>query len=334
MSPSSSSGPARRRRADGARPKGKGSSGRPGPRASRGRTGSQSRRTGRQPAERRPPTAAERRAAEVRRSRGPRRPRDPEAERAAIEGRTVEEWVDEGALRAEAAGAAGRARFVEPRPDGPSRRRHGVDAETTSAVRAAVTDPRRAGQALERLTQAQHALERERFGDARRIATSLLRDLPDVAAVHQVLGLAAYRTGRWRQAVTELETARALRPSVELLPVLGDAYRALRRWRDVERIWEEVRAISPAPDVLAEARIVAAGAEADRGDLHAALRTMERAKQVPKRVRDHHLRQWYVLGDLYDRAGDPLEAARWFEQVARHDAEFVDVGERLRLLGR
>jgi tetratricopeptide (TPR) repeat protein len=134
--------------------------------------------------------------------------------------------------------------------------------------------------------------------------------------------------------VSELETAQTLHPSVELLPVLADAYRALRRWREVDRVWADVRATSPAPEVLAEARIVAAGAEADRGDLQAALRTMAKAKEVPRRVRDHHLRQWYVLGDLYDRAGDPLEAARWFDQVARHDAEFVDVTDRLRALGR
>ena len=31
---------------------------------------------------------------------------------------------------------------------------------------------------------------------------------------------------------------------------------------------------------------------------------------APKRVREHHLRQWYVLGDLHDRAGDPIEATR------------------------
>ncbi len=152
--------------------------------------------------------------------------------------------------------------------------------------------------------------------------------------MHRVVGLAAYRSGRWKQAVSELEAAQLRRPSVELMPVLADAYRALGRWRDVDRVWDEVRAISPAQDVLAEARIVVAGAEADRGDLQAALRTMERAKQVPKRVRDHHLRQWYVLGDLYDRAGDPIEAAKWFELVARHDSDFVDVGDRLRALGR
>ena len=61
---------------------------------------------------------------------------------------------------------------------------------------------------------------------------------------------------------------------------------------------------------------------------------MGRATQVPKRVRDHHLRQWYVLGDLHDRAGDTLEATRWFELVADHDRDFVDVVDRLRALGR
>jgi tetratricopeptide (TPR) repeat protein len=268
----------------------------------------------------------------VRKSRGPRPPRDPEAERLAIESRTREEWIDEGALRAEAAGAAGRAQALT-RPT-PQRRARSVDADTAAEIRASAKDRRHAARAVERLAQAQQALERERFDEARRIASPLLREFPDVASVHQVVGLAAYRAGRWKQAVAELEAAQSRRPAVELMPVLADAYRALGRWREVERIWHEVRAISPTQDVLAEARIVAAGAEADRGDLHAALRTMARAKQVPKRVRDHHLRQWYVLGDLYDRAGDPLEAARWFELVARHDREFVDVGDRLRSLGR
>jgi tetratricopeptide (TPR) repeat protein len=229
-------------------------------------------------------------------------------------------------------GAAGRARSAPPRR-GPSRAR-AVAPATSAAIRAAVPDERRATHLIDRLAQAQNALERERFDDARRLATPLLRELPGVPAVHEVAGLAAYRSGRWKQAVSELEAAQALRPAVELLPVLADAYRALRRWTDVDRIWSEVRAISPAQDVLAEARIVAAGSEADRGDFEAALRTMARAKQVPRRVRDHNLRQWYVLGDLYDRAGDPLEAARWFELVASHDPEFVDVAERLRALGR
>jgi tetratricopeptide (TPR) repeat protein len=276
-------------------------------------------------------TAAELRAAEVRATRPPRAPRDPEAEQAKIEGRTREEWIDEGALRAEASEAASRA-AAAPRPR--TRPPRGVEPEASASIASEARDPRRAAVLTERLAQAQQALDRERFDEARRIALPLLRELANVAAVHEVLGLTAYRTGKWKQAATELEAAQALHANVELLPVLADVYRALRRYDDVERIWTQVRELSPAQDVLAEARIVVAGAQADQGDLRGALRTMGRSADVPKRVRDHHLRQWYVLGDLHDRAGDTLEATRWFELVAAHDRDFVDVVERLRALGR
>jgi tetratricopeptide (TPR) repeat protein len=162
----------------------------------------------------------------------------------------------------------------------------------------------------------------------------LLREIPGVAAVHEVAGLVNYRLGRWREAIKQLEAAQAIDPRPDLLPILADSYRALKRWSDVDRIWATVREISPAQDVLAEARIVAAGAQADRGDLAGALRTMSAVPTKPRKVRNHHLRQWYVIGDLHDRAGDPLEAARWFERVAAEDSEFVDVRIRLRSLGR
>ena len=243
----------------------------------------------------------------------------------------TEEWIDEGDLRAEASEAAPRA--SAPGPSGRAAPRT-VDPAASSTIASSARDARRAAVLTDRLGQAQEALDRERFDDARRIATSLLRELGGVAAVHEVLGLAAYRSGRWKQAATELETAQALHPAPELLPVLADVYRALRRFDDVERVWAEIRELSPKQDVLAEARIVAASALADQGDLQGALRTMGRSADVPKRVRDHHLRQWYVLGDLHDRAGDTIEATRWFRLVAEHDRDFVDVSERLRALGR
>ena len=160
------------------------------------------------------------------------------------------------------------------------------------------------------MADAQSALDRDRLDEARRLASGLLRELPGVAAVHELAGLVAYRLGRWRDAVRELEAAQVLNPRVDLLPVLADSYRALKRWTDVDRIWTEVRELSPSHDIMAEARIVAAGAQADRGDLTGALTTMASVTARPKRVREHHLRLWYVLGDLHDRAGNPIEATR------------------------
>ncbi len=242
----------------------------------------------------------------------------------------MEKWIDDGALRAEAAGAATRAATSPRRPRPPRT----LAPETARRINVDARDGRRAAVLTERLSQAQEAFDRDRLDDARRLTGPLARELPNVAAVRELLGLIAYRSGRWKQAAAELEAAQALHPSIELLPVLADVYRAQHRWDDVERVWAEVRAASPAQDVLAEARIVAAGAQADRGDLHGALRTMSRATHVPRKVRDHHLRQWYVLGDLYDRAGETIKATRWFRLVADHDPEFVDVAERLRALGR
>jgi tetratricopeptide (TPR) repeat protein len=266
----------------------------------------------------------------VRAQRGPRPPRDPAAERARIEGRTLETWIDEGSVRAEAAAAARRAAdgVERPRRTSPSRLDPVVEAEV-----AAIAGRRAAG-VLERLAGASEALDRERFDEARRLVAPLLRAFPDIAAVHELAGLASYRSGRWVQAAGELETARALRPAVALLPVLADCYRALRRWDAVEEIWREVRAISPAPDVMAEARIVTAGSMADRGDLKGAIKLLSGATRIPKKVRDHHLRQWYVLADLYDRAGDTVAAARWFRMISDADPTYVDVSDRLRALGR
>ena len=46
------------------------------------------------------------------------------------------------------------------------------------------------------------------------------------------------------------------------------------------------------------------------------------------------LRQWYVIADLLDRSGDVVKARHWFSLIASVDAEFADVRDRLRGLGR
>ncbi len=162
----------------------------------------------------------------------------------------------------------------------------------------------------------------------------LRRELPEVAAVHEVSGLACYRLGRWKDAAESLELARRLHPDPALLPVLADAYRGARRWKDVTSVWNELKAASPSQDIMAEGRIVAASALADQGDLKGAIQLMESAGKAPKRIRDHHLRQWYVLADLYDRAGDPVSASRWFREIGAREPGFADVRDRIRSLGR
>jgi tetratricopeptide (TPR) repeat protein len=193
---------------------------------------------------------------------------------------------------------------------------------------------KQAPELAERLEAARGAFERERYQDARRILTRLVAEAPGAASVRELLGLTNYRLGRWRQAATQLDAYRNLTGSADQDPVLADSYRALRRYDRVEALWEEVREASPSAAVVAEGRIVTAGARADQGDLRGAISLLERAGSSPRRVREHHLRLWYALADLYDRSGDTPRARALFAKVRDAEPGFADVEERLAALGR
>lgn len=286
----------------------------------------------------------------MRARRAPRAPRDEALEAQRIADRQLEQWIDEGEadddLRSVAAEAVQRGEGVVGEPRGPrqltpeerERRQKQaisrVDPELAAEIRAATPDPRVAARTVERVGKTQEALDRDRLDEARRTINPIAKTLPGVAGVQELAGLVAYRLGRWRDAVRALDAAQTLRTNVEMLPVLADAHRALRHWDAVARIWREIKELSPSHEVMAEGRIVAAGALADQGDLTAALAEMAAASTRIRRVEDYHLRQWYVLGDLHDRAGNPIEAARWFERIAAVDDDYYDVPERLGALGR
>ena len=246
--------------------------------------------------------------------------------------REAETWVDEGRIEDEvrdaAEGAVRRAlaprRTVSARPKDEDE----LDPQTKADV-AKVLEPVRANRLSGRLKAAQIALERERYSEAKRIAKSLTKELSGVAAVHEVIGLASYRMGQWRDATAALELARSIRLHIEDMPVLADCYRAQRRWNDVDAVWAELKELSPSPEVMAEGRMVAAGSLSDRGELKDAIELMLKVAAIPRRVHEYHLKQWYVLGDLYDKAGNVQKAREFFQRVALHDKEYADVSERL-----
>ena len=148
------------------------------------------------------------------------------------------------------------------------------------------------------------------------------------------LGLAQYRLGNWRQASVALEAFRANGGGVEHHPVLADCYRAMKKYDAIDELWEELREASPSAALVAEGRIVVAGSLADQGDLAGAIALLKASDRVPAKVRDHHLRLWYVLADLYDRSGDITKARALFTRIVQNDAEFADVADRIRQLGR
>ena len=310
------------------------------------------------PAPRRSMTAAERKSLEVKARTGGRRTSDEGPSFKPTSGKV--EWIDEGDVRNTArkatkravGGQAGRGQVGrgqvgrgqvgrgqvgrgqgDNRVPGIPRSDRPLPADVARDVEKGV-GARQTRSAEERLQKAIDAFEHERYDEASRLLQVLSRQLPRMALVHEMSGLCAYRQAKWRTVVNELEATRVLDPArLTVLPVLADAYRALRRWTKVRDIWNEIKELSPHPAVLAEARIVAAGALADQSKLPEAVAMFDSVLSVPKRVQDYHLRQWYMAADLHDRSGNVVEARRLFARVMQYDPDFVDVSERLDHIG-
>lgn len=207
--------------------------------------------------------------------------------------------------------------------------RSGPVAKDTVGARRAATAPARQER---RLAEAAKAYEADRYADARRLLKPLLAVDDASPAVRELHGLTLYRMGKWSDAITELKAFASMTGSYDQHPVLADCHRALKRWHVVDELWEEIRQASPGPEVVAEGRIVAAGAMADRGDISGALKLLERAPSNVKRPALHHLRLWYAQADLYERAGEMPRARELFRSILRHDPGFVDAAERLAAL--
>ncbi|MBW3557585.1 MAG: tetratricopeptide repeat protein [Actinobacteria bacterium] len=211
---------------------------------------------------------------------------------------------------------------------GGGRRRKRLPPEIGAELSEAVGTSR-ATRLAGRLAEATRAYEADRYRDAVRIVKPLAEAAPGAAAVRELYGLARYRLGHWNEAIRELEAFRSLTGSFDQHPTLADCYRAKKRWRQVDELWEELRAASPNPEVVAEGRIVVAGALADRGRVAEAIDVLERAKTDLRRPRAHHLRLWYALGDLYERAGELTRAREFFRRVLEFDPDLYDTAERL-----
>lgn len=222
------------------------------------------------------------------------------------------------------------ARRGAERPEA-ARRRSRLPAEVTREVERA--GGRRGQQMAERLGYAAEAYARDRYPEARSLLRPLAHELPAVASVRELYGLVLYRVGSWSAALKELLEAARLADSVDQHPVIADCYRALRRYRKVEEVWEQLRRGGASAEVMAEGRLVRAGALADQGNLAEAIELLEDAAgRELRRPRLDHLRQWYALGDLYERSGDIPKARSYFHRVATHDPEHADVEHRIRAL--
>ena len=154
------------------------------------------------------------------------------------------------------------------------------------------------------------------------------------ANARELLGLAYYRTGKWSEAAKELSTFRRISGSTEQNPVIADAYRAMGKPDKALDIVREMDRKALDEAVYYEGAIVGAGALADMDRLDEAIALLERLELRPEVAGEHHLRTWYVLGDLLEKKGRFTQAKEWFEAVASADADMTDAPDRARKLTR
>lgn len=223
-------------------------------------------------------------------------------------------------------------RPLRGRPAGSRVRRVSLPAELVDELRRVA----RRGQADRAIASLGRAVELLGRGDARGAATEAAKAkelAPRSAAVREVLGLALYSSGRYREALSEMQAYRRISGRPDQNHIIADCLRALGKPDRAIPLAEEALAARIPLEHKAEAAIVAAAALRDQGRFEEALALLRRLPTREDVGRDWVLRVWYVTADILERAGRAEEAARVFRKILRHDQAAFDVAERLAQLG-
>lgn len=140
-----------------------------------------------------------------------------------------------------------------------------------------------------------------------------------LAVVREAVGEAAYAAGEYAEALQELRAARRMNGSSAYIAVMADCERALGKPDRALALLRNAPRDQFTSDQQAELVIVEAGARRDRGEVEAALRTLEQAPLESKARQPWVARLRYVYADTLLDAGRPEDALAWF-----HRADAID----------
>ena len=191
---------------------------------------------------------------------------------------------------------------------------------------------KRAERALPVLQEAVEAFEAGRERDALRIVKPLVERYPSAQGVQELYGMSLYANGKYKQALSVLEEFTQRTKSYDQLPLIMDCYRYFKDYERVDKLWKELGEVSPDGAVTAEGRIVHSQTLAEQGKIEEALRLLRKKVKPIGKPKDHHLRLWYCLADLEERAGNIIAARQWFERLNNQNPNFADVQDRVRAL--
>jgi tetratricopeptide (TPR) repeat protein len=144
-----------------------------------------------------------------------------------------------------------------------------------------------------------------------------------LAVVREAVGEAAYAAGEYAEALAELRAAKRMNGAQDYLAIMADCERALGRPDRALTLLRNASRENFAPPLLAETVIVEAGARRDRGEIDAALRTLENARLTTQSRAPWVARLRYAYADTLLAAGRPREALEWFHRTEAVDAEEI-----------
>jgi hypothetical protein len=174
-------------------------------------------------------------------------------------------------------------------------------------------------------------------------AQAAVRRAGRVDVVREAAALAAYRTGRYAEALRELRTVRRLNGSDEHLPLMADCERGLGRPERAISLAAEESARSLPDELQVELAMVVSGARLDLAEPDAAVAALStpvvRAARGEQRVRvaEALVTALRAAGreDEADRLGATLPSQEEVEEVLVYDLEEqeastgVDAGDRV-----
>lgn len=230
-------------------------------------------------------------------------------------------------------------RFVERGPAGERRR----DAEAPPAKRkpwsaegelprwiqdeiGRVTAKQRVAPVTELLQSAAKNFASGKYGKALFDAEQAKELAPRVATIREVLGLSAYRIGRWDVALRELRTFRRFTGETTHMPVEMDVLRALDRPDDVAETWASFRKLGGDRATEHEARVVFGSFLLDIGDDRRAWE-ITNPKRMGPNPEESELRVWFVAARAASRLGDLVTARRLYEAIQDADPGFPGLDE-------
>lgn len=180
--------------------------------------------------------------------------------------------------------------------------------------------------ALNQLAKAMEHFADERYGAALPYLREAKTLAPRSSTVRELFGLAAYRTGKWEEALRELRTFRRITGDVIHMPVEMDCLRAMGKKADVVKTWDRIQDLEPSPTVSYEAKVVYASFLLDEGRARDAWAVIKPGRLVASPA-PGEVRSWYVAARAALAADDKDAARRLLAALDEQEVDFEGIDE-------